>query len=81
MVEHIQLGVNEEYRISTQNNSVVVLNPAVQKFDILDTAGNVVATLRQAHDQYTLPINSGDYIVRNVDTVIRYLYVIRFYVY
>jgi len=82
MVEHVQLAVGEAYRINTEGNSVTIIVPAAgQKWEIRDTNNNVIVALSQPHEFFTLPLNTGEYLLVNTGTVTQYCYLARFYVY
>lgn len=80
MVEFVKLQPNETIRVSTKSNTIVVFSVSGQSISITDANNNAIATLT-AWDMHTLPIDSGDYLISNLETVERYILLIRFFVY
>ena len=76
-VDRQYFTTGETATVSTTNNSIIVIYAnGSGNITIRDTANNVLATL-QLYDIYTLPKNSGQYVISYDGTTEAFAFLVR----
>ena len=81
MIDIIELSPNESMIVDTTNNTVTIIILKKGEIRVINSANEICATLHEAYEMFTLPINSGKYIVSNTGTSAVKLFIVREFIY
>ncbi len=81
MIDRIKLSSNENMIIDTLSNNVSIVNLATSKVRIINEDNKIIADLEDWLEIFSLPMNTGKYMLSNISGNDAFLLIVREFIF